>query len=111
MSKLVNLSDEVIAQLDRMKRDRSYSEVIKELLSAFHTTEQDRINKAFFDLRSSIALILGDEMGEVIEFLRVIVIRCYRYRTDKEFLSEQINVISSALQGALEEIYRLSDQR
>ena len=110
MAKQVSLSDEVIARLDRMKRDRSYSEVILDLLRNQPKTEQDRLNNAFSDLRSLVSGIFGDEMTEPVEMMRVILIRCHRYRNDEKLLSEQISTLSSALQGALEEIYRLGDQ-
>ena len=110
MAKQISLSDEVIAHLDRMKGDRSYSEIIMHLLRGLPVTEQDLLNNKLYEMKILVSQIFGDEMVEPIEILRVILVRCLRYKNDRELLSEQISVLTGSLSGALEEIFRLSDQ-
>ncbi|MBW2675456.1 MAG: hypothetical protein JRD89_18940, partial [Deltaproteobacteria bacterium] len=110
MAKQVSLSDDVIRELDKLKKGRSYSVVIKELLKNQPHSDLEYINRGVYKFKRVIDSTIGTEMNEAIELLRLILTRCYRYRTDEELLAKQIDVLTSSLRGAFEEIYRLSDQ-
>ena len=76
MVKNVALSDEVIKELNYLKEGgKSYSQVIKKLLSNQPKTDAERLYEVFEPFREDICRIIAPEMREPIEIFRIICIK------------------------------------
>jgi len=109
MAKMISIRDDVARQLDKIKRDRSYSAVIAELLQQ-KKTPLDELNDAFFEGEDKISGILGEEMREVLEMLRIISVRLLYLREEGKSLTPLFGKILDALEQAMQEIISQEDQ-
>jgi len=110
MARQVSLSDDVIRELDKLKKGRSYSVVIADLLRGQRKTALDQLNDAFFEGEDKISGILGEEMKEALEMLRILSIRLLKKKEEGKSITADFGRLLDKIDEALQEIISQEDQ-
>jgi len=101
MAKQVSLSNEVVKELNMLRGEESYSQIIKRLLANQPKTDNERIYKVFEPFIEAICKIIDQEMQHPIELFRVI---CVNLASKKYKCKEDINKLVEVLGEYLEEL-------
>ena len=101
MAKQVSLSNEVVKELNMLRGEESYSQIIKILLANQPKTDSAKIYKAFEPFMDAVCKIIAQEMQHPIELFRVI---CVKLASKKYKYKEDINKLVEALGEYLEEL-------
>ena len=109
MTKMIGLRDDIARQLDRIKKDRSYSEVIAELLQQ-KKTPLDELNDAFFSCEETVSGILGEEMKEALEMLRITSVRLLKQREEEKSLTPLFGKVLESLEQMMQDVISQEDQ-
>jgi hypothetical protein len=99
MAKQVSLSNEVVKELNMLRGEESYSQIIKRLLANQPKTDSARIYEAFKPFMEAICKIMDQEMQHPIEIFRVI---CVNLASKKYKYKENINKLAEVLGEYLE---------
>jgi len=102
MTKQVSLSNDVVKELDMLRDEESYSQVIRRLLANQPKTNNERIYELFEPLSEGICKIISREMHQPIEIFRVI---CGKLAGEKYYYkrNESIDKLVETLEGYLDE--------
>jgi len=101
MAKQVSLSNEVVKELNMLRGEESYSQIIKRLLANQPKTDNERIYEAFEPFMEAICKMIDQEMRHPIELFRVI---CVKLASKKYKYKEDVNKLVEALGEYLEEL-------
>ena len=101
MAKQVSLSNEVVKELNLLRGEESYSQIIKRLLANQPKTDSARIYEVFEPFREGICKIISQEMQHPIEQFRVI---CIKLANKKYKRKDDIDELVRTLAGYLEKL-------
>jgi len=101
MAKQVSLSNEVVKELNLLRGEESYSQIIKILLSSQPKTDSARIYEAFEPFMEAICKIIDKDMQQPIEILRVICVNLAskKYK-HKEEINKLVDILGEYLEGS-----------